>query len=226
MESIFKKSYRTTTTEYYPNLASKLSAAPTFSKHKKTPHLYHNDKECLTVFPLNRRPKTKLKATYKYVPYICELTFLPTEFCPVDVIQHKLDLSIVGHFSIPHILDSITCPPETLQEAFEWLPHAVRQICGSVHFPSNNGASILQSIQQLPHPVLYGTSDASLKSQRSTHAWIISSGQIDDIMDPERNISGAGPVNGLSPYLSSSRAELTGLLPIYSWTFIIKKPLL
>jgi len=44
-------------------------------------------------------------------------------------------------------------------------------------------------------PALYGTSDAALKSQHSTHAWIISSGQVDDITDPEQNISVAGPVD-------------------------------
>jgi hypothetical protein len=125
--------------------------------------------------------------------------------------QHKLNLSIVGHFPIPSTSDENVRPPEILQDDFDRLPHAIRRICCSVKCPSDDGASILHSIQQSSCPALYSSSDAALKSQCSTHAWIISSGQVDDIMDSEQNISGAGPVDGLSPYLSSSRAELTGL---------------
>lgn len=54
-------------------------------------------------------------------------------------------------------------------------------------------------------------SDASFNDGRAAHAWILSSGDVDDIENQIMNISGHGSVNGYSPYLSSSRGELTGI---------------
>jgi hypothetical protein len=61
---------------------------------------------------------------------------------------------------------------------------------------------------------LLGASDASFKDGRATHAWIISSGKVDDIMNPILNISGAGAVHGMPKYLSSARGELQGITAI------------
>jgi hypothetical protein len=43
---------------------------------------------------------------------------------------------------------------------------------------------------------LFGVSDASFKNGRAAHAWIISSGKVDDISNPLLNISGNGMVHG------------------------------
>jgi len=93
-----------------------------FYKHRQTPHLYHKDQDGLTVFPLNRRQKSKFMASYRYVPYMCDTPFSPNDFYPVDVHQHKLGLSLVGHFPTSQLKDSHDRPPESLQEAFYWLP--------------------------------------------------------------------------------------------------------
>jgi hypothetical protein len=91
------------------------------------------------------------------------------------------------------------------------LPVALQQLCGKVTFPCDNGKTIMHSLNQNSCPTLFGTSDAALKDHRGTHAWIISSGEISDINDPDQSISGAGPVNRYDPNLSFSHAELTGL---------------
>jgi len=57
---------------------------------------------------------------------------------------------------------------------------------------------------------IFGASDASLKDDQASHAWIFSSGDIDDISDPLLHIRGSGPVHGYPPYLSSTRGELQG----------------
>jgi hypothetical protein len=58
---------------------------------------------------------------------------------------------------------------------------------------------------------LFGASDASLKEGRATHAWILSSGDINYIDNPLMNILGAGPAHGIPHFLSSAREELQGI---------------
>jgi predicted nucleic acid-binding Zn ribbon protein len=66
---------------------------------------------------------------------------------------------------------------------------------------------MLQKINENKN-TLFGCSDASFKEGRGAHAWILSSGQVSDIEDPDLHITGGGPVDGHSPYSSSSRSEL------------------
>jgi hypothetical protein len=49
-----------------------------------------------------------------------------------------------------------------------------------------------------------------LKNGRAAHAWIISSGDVNDIENPSMNISG-GPVDDSYPNFSSSKGELMGI---------------
>jgi len=45
--------------------------------------------------------------------------------------------------------------------------------------------------------IFFGASDASYKEgNRSTHAWILSTGTVSDITNPLLNIHGTGPVHG------------------------------
>jgi len=103
--------------------------------------------------------------------------------------------------------------PQSLSEAFLTLPIALQQTCGTIRFPSNDGLSILQKIQQSKNN-LYGASDASLKDGKAFHAWIILSGEIDDIEDPLHHISGSGPIHGIPHFLSSARGELQGITAV------------
>jgi len=98
---------------------------------------------------------------------------------------------------------------ESLVDTFNALPPSIKQICGNVVFPQDNGPALLRSIQKNKNTML-GTSDAALKKRRATHAWILSSGMA-DIEDNNMHISGSGPVNGYIPDLSSGRGELHGI---------------
>jgi hypothetical protein len=53
-----------------------------------------------------------------------------------------------------------------------------------------------------------------MKDRCASHAWIVSSGEVDSITDPTLTIFGLGPVDRYSLYLSSTRAELTGITAI------------
>jgi hypothetical protein len=103
--------------------------------------------------------------------------------------------------------------PQSLSETFLNLPIAIRQTCGTVHFPSDDGLSIIQKVQQAKNN-LYGASDASLKDGKASHAWIISLGEIDDIEHPLHHITGSGPVHGIPYSLSSARGELQGITAV------------
>jgi len=59
-------------------------------------------------------------------------------------------------------------------------------------------------------PSLVGACDSSYHQSRATHAWIISTGD-----ESGKTIFGSGPVDGLSPYLSSGRGEPHGLNAIF-----------
>jgi hypothetical protein len=103
--------------------------------------------------------------------------------------------------------------PTTLQEAYQSLPLALKQICGSVTFPADNGEKLLGTISS-SNNTLSSASNASVKDGRAAHAWIISSANINDISNCNMHITGSGPVDGLPPFISSSRAELTGITAI------------
>lgn len=63
-------------------------------------------------------------------------------------------------------------PPSSLPEAFLQLDPALQQICGNITFPSDNGQGILETIKS-NHLPLYGSSNASLKEGRASHAWYL-----------------------------------------------------
>jgi hypothetical protein len=163
------------------------------------------------MFKLRSGARSRSKAIYTNVPYVCELPFNPQDFYPVDVYHNLLGISIVGDWYIA----SLTVPHtnSSLEEAFRNLPLAIQQTCGNIHFPSDNGEQILHQIMTL-NSSLFGASDASFKNGRASHAWILSSGNIDDIVDPDCHISGSGPVHSTPQYLSSARGELQGITAI------------
>ncbi len=137
--------------------------------------------------------------------------FTQDEFFLLMYIITNTRFKLLVVFSSSTSPSQIVCPPTTLQEAFNHLPPPLKWICGTVQFPCDNGLTIINNVTQSSQPTLFGTSDAASKNNRSTHTWIISSGDIVNINDPEKNISGARVVDSYDPYLSSSQAELTDL---------------
>jgi hypothetical protein len=58
---------------------------------------------------------------------------------------------------------------------------------------------------------LFGASDASFHDGRATHAWILSSGKVSDLISDTLSIFGSGFVDGYAPHISSARGELHGV---------------
>jgi len=79
----------------------------------------------------------------------------------------------------------------------------------------------MQNIQGC-HNSLFGSSDASFKGGEATHAWTISTGEPNDLLDPLTHSSGSSPVDGIKESLSSSRGEIQGMTTVS----IISKSLL
>jgi hypothetical protein len=77
----------------------------------------------------------------------------------------------------------------TLQDPFHRLPHSLQRIFCIVSFPPDNGTSIIQKVTR-ENNRLFGTRDASLKDKKATYVWIVSSGNVFDITDPNLHISG------------------------------------
>jgi hypothetical protein len=138
------------------------------------------------------------------------MEFNDDDFYPVEVTYNTQGLSVIGDFPC-HIISPIPAQlPLSLQEMFYHLPQSSREILGSPVFKADNGETLLDKLRQ-SNKVILGASDASLKLNRATHAWILSSGDVQDITNPLLNISGTGPVHGHPQYLSSSRGELQGV---------------
>jgi hypothetical protein len=124
---------------------------------------------------------------------------------PMRAYRYLVDMSPSGH-------NETSTPSTDLKQAFDSLPPALQSICGTPNFPNDNGATLINRISDTG--TLYCISDASMKDRCASHAWIVSSGEVDSITDPTLTIFESGPVDRYSPYLSSTRAELTGITPI------------
>jgi hypothetical protein len=151
--------------------------------------------------------KSSSQVSYLNIPYKCSVTFDENEFLPVDVHSHSKGWSVVGKWFTSQ--PSIILPLRTLKEAFDNLHPSFKQICGKIQLPPDDGV-LLHSVSR-DQQSLFGASDTSLKDDRASHAWILSSGKIHDISTPLLHISGSGSVHGAPQYLSSSRGELQGL---------------
>lgn len=181
---------------------------PIFYKHHHSLGLYAYDGN-LTLFKLRPKAKSSRKAVCINVPYQCSLTFNNDDFSPVETCTNPSGISIVGCWFHPTNNTAVQ-PPKTLMGMFNDLHPSLKQICGDIEIPPDDGA-FLFSTGVANNNCLFGASDASLKDNLATHAWILSSGAVTDIEDPMMNISGAGPVHSLPYFLSSSRGELQGL---------------
>jgi len=161
------------------------------------------------MLKLKMGAQSRYRVTYLNVPYDCDISFNHIDFYPVDVHCHDSGISIISGWNTPPLMDMST-PSSSLQQSFMPLPLALQETVGNVHFPPDNGVALLSKIKNKSIGI-FGASDASLKDDRASHAWIFTSGDIDDISDPMLHVAGSGPVHGYPPYLSSSRGELQGI---------------
>lgn len=186
---------------------------PCFFKHNQNIHLYRFENEELSQYHLQSGARSRFRATYHNAPYECNMTFSASEFTPVDVQYTKTGISIAGTFYnmtnqsfLPQSMTNIA----SLHNAYSNLQPSIKEICGTVIFPQDDGEKLYEKTTSIGSP-LFGVSDTSYQHYQAACAWILSSGDPNDIMTPDMTISGYGPVHGYPPLLSSARSELQGL---------------
>jgi hypothetical protein len=185
---------------------------PIHFKHSQSRHLYRWEDSAITRFPMSASSRSNGSATYSNIPYMCDITFSPSQFCPVDTHYTTQGIRIVGSFNRCHLSSVDTNIPTSLQEAFQALPASLQHICGSIRFPPDDGKNIIDNTHD--SMTLFGASDAALRDSKGSHAWIISTGLSSDITDETRHITGSGPVDGFIQNQSSSRGELQGITAV------------
>lgn len=98
---------------------------------------------------------------------------------PVDAHRLKQGIRVVDRTNF-HPNANHQSTPTSLRQVIQSLPDSLIRIIGDIHIPSDDGTSLFQHIQ-LHNLPLFGASDASIQDGHSTHAWILSSGNTDDI---------------------------------------------
>lgn len=131
-------------------------------------------------------------------------------FHPVDTSFTSDSLKLLGPIPVSPPTPDSTPHETSLQESFSNLHPSLRQICGNVSFPPDNGVATLTALTQ--SHAIHGDSDASLKDGKAAHAWVISPGLPEHLLDPTLNIHGSRPVDGYTPDMSSTRAEIHGIM--------------
>lgn len=128
----------------------------------------------------------------------------------VDVTHSKMGIALLCTSNINyHGSLDINTSSTSLRHKFEHLLHALKKICGKVNLPLDGGSSLIQYLRDYNRPLI-GVSDASLKDDNCSHAWILTTGCPQHIHDSFMRISGHGTVDGYGPELSSARGELQG----------------
>ena len=127
-----------------------------------------------------------------------------------DVSHNKTNLEVLCLSSInTHGNNVASNAPSTLKQLFSHLPKSLQRLCGNIELPPDDGVALSKHLLTSNKP-LYGAADASLKDGNTSHAWVLSTGNIEDISNPLLHISGSGPVDGHPHDMSSSRGELQG----------------
>jgi hypothetical protein len=175
-----------------------------------TPLTYQHHEGGIIKYPLRTHARGTRSIYYDFIPYQCDIEFTREDFTPVDIHIEPWGLIIVGKLYTSNILETPREIPDTLQKAFHLLPTSLKNICGEVHFSCDNGQELINRLSANNNK-LFGASDASFHDRTASHAWIISTGNIDDICDDDLCIHGHSPVDGHAEDMSSSRGELTGI---------------
>jgi hypothetical protein len=168
------------------------------------------DKSLMTiaVSKYNKKGSYIINKCRIYLQVISDIDLLIFETADIHI--EPWGLIVVGKLYTSNVLEMPRDPPNTLQEAFHLLPTSLKNICGEVHLPSDNGKELINHITANKYK-LFGASDASFRDRKASHEWIISTDSIDDIGDDDLCIHSHGPVDGLAQYISSGRGELTGI---------------
>lgn len=153
---------------------STLCFSPACFKHCYSHHLYHLSDGELSVFPLSNSDCSRFQAIYINIPSYGDLQCEEDDFFLVGVHIHEKGISIVGDF--PGTLCPTTnTPPKTLLSAYQQFDPHLQDVCGTPSFFCDDDKQLIQSIRE-SNNIIFGASDAAYKTNQSTHAWAISSG--------------------------------------------------
>ncbi len=137
-------------------------------------------------------------------------TEIITNLIPMDAAHYKTYLQYLCDSSI-NTHGETESPPniKSLSHMYNRLPTSLQRLCGAIQFPSDDGKQLIDYLTN--HNLqLQGMSDASLKEDQCSHAWILTTGAPEHITDPKLHIKGSGAVDGHASDLSSARGELQG----------------
>ncbi len=149
----------------------------------------------------------RYRETYTKTQLIEAIT---SSLCYVEVAHDNNTIMILCESNInSHGPMSVEDKTISTAHLYDKLPTALKKMCGRVPIPPDGGKQLLENIKKKNTPLI-GVSDASLHKDQCSHAWIICSGNIDDVNDPNMHISGEGIVDGPADYLSSTRGEAQG----------------
>jgi hypothetical protein len=128
---------------------------------------------------------------------------------PVDVTHSKHHIIILCTIKInDHGSPSITSI-HSKYSFYRKLPKSLRRLCGKISLPPDGGQRLMEYVKDCDASLI-GVSDASVIEGQGTHAWILTTGEMEHLSDPYMKLEGQGPVDGDTLAMSSARGELQG----------------
>jgi len=179
-------------------------------KHRHFFHIYRVVDRDVTEF--HRAPPIRGRRTPSFlnIPYFLDIQHDDPNLIPIDAHFSKEGLTFCGYASPPSINTQTPIYPFTLENKFLCLSSSIRNICGSVTFPTDDGVQLINECK-LNGNKLFRFSDASFRDGRATHAWVLSTGKVSDLTSDTLSIYGSGFVDGYVPHMSSTHGELHGV---------------
>jgi hypothetical protein len=128
----------------------------------------------------------------------------------INAIHYKTVIQLHGESNINNHAKPQHYPNvSNFSHLYHQLPIALQRLCGEIKLPEDGGKALIQHLQNTKKPLI-GMSDASLKDNQCSHAWILSTGEPDHITYNNMSIQGVGAVDGDLTTMSSTRGELHG----------------
>ena len=199
----------------YPSLVQPLGewhSLPTYSQQMEykfdhsSDRLFRFDIESAEWFHYERRIS---RGPSKFHNIPIQSTTIPQNLVMADV-QVESDRIILlctsnrddNSFQCNTLQQSQSTTTDTLQDHFNQLPASLQRICGHIILPDDDGIHLAQAAMD---GSLLGVSDGSVKDNKATHAWTLTTDSCDPLA-----MKGCGPVDGNASTLSSFRSEVQG----------------
>jgi len=138
-----------------------------FYKYNQSPHLYQYKDNSPSILSIPTQKTTPQPYHLYQRPLPMQHTISPWFFTPVEIHYSKQGIIVLAPFFHPTQSGKVcNQSTESLVDTFNALPPSVKQICGNVVFPEDNGVALLHSIQKNKNTML-GASDVALKQRHA-----------------------------------------------------------